>query len=737
MRSVVLLFLTVIATSLLYAAEPKGGAEEEFKKFIYQKMDYDKIYFESIAKLKREGKSHPKMTPEQFEFESGRALFNLPVLNKYAAEKEAYERGTPLTLPPLKEGYRVYINLVAILNMFLTFEKKDFAAALKYGEHIVVQKKENMGLTTEQNTADYYVRLFREYYFLMAACHYYMKNDAKAVEWFAKIEADADLQKLKAQIQEEKKQVTDSKVFRLEELRVKPLAVMDILNADKAPENDWMTRGIAEVLTSELIQNTEVLIVERSQLEKVYGELKLALEGVTQPDNAMKIGAALNAQSMLVGSFQKAKEKLLFTFRLVDAQNGQALEAVSAELANDEDLFKHIRTLALDLFVKVGWVFPETATEIGASRAPKLTNIRDLMQARLVMATKSGEAKALYAKAIKEDPALAGLFNDLKNQFKDIAATVAVTPFVNVTGVRDDAWMITAVAETMANDLPKLNFTVVERTKLADLYMERMGQVISNDEAVEAGRSAGADFLLMGSIFRQKPHLKLQARFVEVRTGIVLFTADAENGDDDLNRALIDLTRTIAGSLNQKLSQETLDQLTAKKMSREDFEKYARQQLAKDSLTMTEAKKKKEEKQREVKMAELEKSSGGLPRWAFWTAVGCTALGLAVGVSQFVIADGISNDAYRYDAFIQATNDPIKKAEFQDKRDKDWDEVKLRTAFAWTGVGLTIASAGYLIFDSIWQAKVTKEEREKSIRVTPSVTVGQGGGVGVAVSGTF
>ncbi|HSW59682.1 MAG TPA: FlgO family outer membrane protein, partial [bacterium] len=441
----VLITLLVCLMFFQLSGEQQGG----FVKFILQKMDYDKSYFESILKMKKEGKKHPRLGVEEFSSETARASFNLPVLNKYLSQKESYLSGTALTLPPLKEGYRVYINLIALLNMFQSFEKKNYDDVLKYGEYIVVQNKESVGLTTEENSADYYVQLFREYYFLMAASHYHLKDDTKAVEWFAKIEADADLQKLKAQINEEKSQAVDSRLFRLNDLRTKPLAVTDMLNADKNPQNDWMSRGMAEVLTNELARNTDILVVERSQLEKVYKEFELALSGVTMESDAVKIGEVLSAESLLVSSFQKSGEGLLFIFRIIDAKNGQVLESVSGEIAENDEMYKNIRSLVLDLFVKAGWIFPEIASDIETVRAPKLANIRELTDARFAMSTKSQEAKALYEKAVKEDPVLAGIFEDLKAEFKDVSATVAVTPFVNVTGNSDDFWMINALVEIM------------------------------------------------------------------------------------------------------------------------------------------------------------------------------------------------------------------------------------------------------------------------------------------------
>lgn len=697
MRNVVITLLICLIFFQL-SGEQKGG----FTKFILQKMDYDKAYFESILKMKKEGRKHPRLSTEEFTSETARASFNLPVLNKYVSQKELYLSGSPLTLPPLKEGYRVYINLIALLNMFQAFEKKNYNDALKYGEYIVVQNKESVGLTTEENTADYYVQLFREYYFLMAASHYHLKNDTKAVEWFAKIEADADLQKLKAQINEDKKQAADPKILRLEELRKKPLAVMEMLNADKNPENDWMTKGMTEVLTNELVQNTDILVVERSQLEKVYKEFELALSGVTTEADAIKIGEVLSAESLLVSSFQNSGQGLLFSFRIVDSQNGLALESVSGEIIKDDDMFRNIRGLVLDLFVRAGWMFPETANEIGESRVPKMTNIRELAQARLAMAASPKEAKAMYAKAAKEDPALANIFEDLKAEFKDVSATVAVTPFVNVTGNSEDFWMIGALVEMMTNDLPKLDFTVVERTQFDGLLNEKMGQVISSEDAVKAGQSAGADLLMMGSVFHLDKHIKIQARFVEIKTGIVLFTVESENREDNFSKAVVDLLKNIAENMNHKLSTDAIAGLSSAKISKEDFEKYTRQQIAKESLSKTDTKKK------------AETGYKYLPRWPFWVAVTTFSLGFATAISQFVIINLNHND-----------------------KNNNEEDRHIRDAFGWTGVTIAVVSAGYMIFDSAWQNKVTKERNKRSVLITPQINMVNGKGAGIIVSGSY
>ena len=53
-------------------------------------------------------------------------------------------------------------------------------------------------------------------------------------------------------------------------------------------------------------------------------------------------------------------------------------------------------------------------------------------------------------------------FEELQAEFKDVSATVAVMPFVNVTGNKNDQWMAQGASEALMTDLPKLDFTLVE-----------------------------------------------------------------------------------------------------------------------------------------------------------------------------------------------------------------------------------------------------------------------------------
>ena len=586
--------LTLLLVATFFSTSANAAETEEkapvrvqtlsdLKGFIFSKMEYDESYFNNVIRLNKQGKTLRKLTPRQFKSEVQRAKANLPVLNKFHKQKPRYESGKPFTMPGKEKKYRVYLNLIAMLNLIQAYEKKDYASAVTYGDRVVIDERENLGKVKDSKSS-YYLNLYREFFYTMAASHYRLGHDTQAVDWFARIEADTDLQKLKEKIEQEGEKKTDSRDDRLDAVRTRPLAVLPFKNLEKNKETDWLSGGFSEVLTADLIQYTDLYIVERSQLAKVLGEVSLAQAGVTEDRQAVEVGKMLEAGSLLMGSYKVGKEKGMLTMRLVDAQDAKILGSVTGDVHPD-NLFKDARKLMLKLFDDLGWSDTSFDEDIVVAHSPKTETVRDLMKARLLMGTKSNEAKALFAKAIREDPKYANLFEDLKTEFKDVSATLAVIPFVNVTGDNEDVWMVVGISEALASDLPKMNFNVVERSKIDALLKEReVGQVLDTESALQMGQQISADFLVMGSMIHQEPKIRVDLRFVEVRTGMIIFTLSVEDKNDDFMALLTTMTTEIARRFNEKLSEEKVDDLVSRKTSQEEFESYIRQQLAKESL---------------------------------------------------------------------------------------------------------------------------------------------------------
>jgi TolB-like protein len=85
--------------------------------------------------------------------------------------------------------------------------------------------------------------------------------------------------------------------------RVKPIvAVLYFDMPEKPPELADLRKGLAEMIISDLVAGDQVVVVERSRLEAVMGELNLQASGKVDPATAQKIGKLLGAKYLVWGS---------------------------------------------------------------------------------------------------------------------------------------------------------------------------------------------------------------------------------------------------------------------------------------------------------------------------------------------------------------------------------------------------------------------------------------------------
>jgi TolB-like protein len=670
------------------AADPAGSAG--MRDSIIDKLEYDRTYFERIAALHDEGKTDRRLTPEEFDSEVRRAQANLPVLRRFFAERDGYLAGKPLSYPANDEVHRVYTNLIALLNLLQATGRQDWNAAIAAGDRVSVRSgRRQLGVVRAGDSA-YYLKLYRDFFQLMSTAHFRLGHDAEAVNWMARIEADADVLALKQRIAAEPPRHVESRAEKLAVLREAAIALVPLTPLDPQDKaNAWIAAAAPEVLGNDLVQHSDLIVVDRNNVQKVLKEVALGLSGVTDGRVAQDVGRMLAAGTLLSGSYRVSGEKVFLSMRLLEVETGQALAARQRDVRASE-FFADARALMLELLGEVGFIDADTRAEMAAARAPKAETMRSLVEARLLLASKRDQAKALFAKAMKEDPAYARMFEDLKSQFSGVAAAVAVMPPLNVSGVPDDLWMVQGMAETLSSDLPKIGFTVVERQRLAAVFAEkRVAMQLDPESARGMGQQVGADFVVLGSLLHQKPRLRADVRFVDVRTGVVAATVSVEDGRDDLMQLLVALSTAIARRFNEKLSQETLDQLAAKKMSKEEFERFARQELAKDSLRTS-----------------LQPTSVQPPSKApFWWAVAGVLGGSAIAATGFLVANTHTDAAAYNEALGRVATLPSDQQKYQAAQASESNSATAWKIVGVSGVAIAAGSLGYIIYR---EAKGTK-----------------------------
>jgi curli biogenesis system outer membrane secretion channel CsgG len=68
------------------------------------------------------------------------------------------------------------------------------------------------------------------------------------------------------------------------------------------PEKTKVGRAVAEMLTTEIVKDGFLKVIERNQLEKILNEHKLSASGTIDPSDAVRIGKVLGVSAILTGS---------------------------------------------------------------------------------------------------------------------------------------------------------------------------------------------------------------------------------------------------------------------------------------------------------------------------------------------------------------------------------------------------------------------------------------------------
>ncbi|MEP6692694.1 MAG: CsgG/HfaB family protein [Gemmatimonadaceae bacterium] len=125
------------------------------------------------------------------------------------------------------------------------------------------------------------------------------------------------------------------------------VAVMYFSNSALVRHDEYepLSKGMAEMLITELTTNPGIRVVEREQLQKLLDEQNLAKDGRVDPETAVKIGKLLGAKHMLFGGFViDPKENMRLDLRSVDAETStiEYVESIRGKADNLLDLIAEL-----------------------------------------------------------------------------------------------------------------------------------------------------------------------------------------------------------------------------------------------------------------------------------------------------------------------------------------------------------------------------------------------------------
>ena len=130
----------------------------------------------------------------------------------------------------------------------------------------------------------------------------------------------------------------------------------------------------------------------------------------------------------------------------------------------------------------------------------------------------------------------------------DVPNTLAILPLDNLSGNPDDDWIGIGVADSLAADLGRVSdLKVVPREKVLTVCTT-LG--VEDAEPLRVGRTLGCHLVLVGSVQRMGPSLRVTTRLSETGTGEIVATEKIDGKLDDLFAIQDRLAAAVAGSLD-------------------------------------------------------------------------------------------------------------------------------------------------------------------------------------------
>jgi TolB-like protein len=128
------------------------------------------------------------------------------------------------------------------------------------------------------------------------------------------------------------------------------LAIGYFDNNSSDPSLDPLSRGLADMLITDLSNVQALQLVEREKLNLALDELKLSKSKFIDPKTALKLGKGLSARYLLVGGYTVLQDTMRLDARFFDVQKGSVLfsEAVSGK----KDEFFALEKELVDLILK-------------------------------------------------------------------------------------------------------------------------------------------------------------------------------------------------------------------------------------------------------------------------------------------------------------------------------------------------------------------------------------------------
>ena len=130
----------------------------------------------------------------------------------------------------------------------------------------------------------------------------------------------------------------------------KTVAISYFDNTSGTKEYDPLSKGLSDMLITDLSNVKSLKIVEREKLESLLKEIELGDGKFIDPNTAQKLGKGLGASFMLTGSFLIMGETMRIDARLVDVGTGEV--TMAEEITGEKYSFFELEKVLKDKLIK-------------------------------------------------------------------------------------------------------------------------------------------------------------------------------------------------------------------------------------------------------------------------------------------------------------------------------------------------------------------------------------------------
>ncbi len=141
------------------------------------------------------------------------------------------------------------------------------------------------------------------------------------------------------------------------------LSVLYFENTTNSKDFNWLSKGLADMLITDITGVPEVTVVERENIEKILKEQERSLNDLYDESSAVAIGKLLNANELIYGSFIIHENSIRIDAKLVEVGTAKIIKTVDVSGVL-EKLFTLQKELAIEFLKALGLEIPTLIMQV-------------------------------------------------------------------------------------------------------------------------------------------------------------------------------------------------------------------------------------------------------------------------------------------------------------------------------------------------------------------------------------